>query len=85
MASTIRTKTGNAEDLSKTRMIVALDIILKAVYDLPDIEKRLMKAKQKVLFHQINPSLQTHETIDQAYASLLAQLPILRQQEKQNG
>ncbi len=85
MASTIRTKTGNAEELSKTRMIIALDMLLKAVYDLPDIEKRLMKAKQQVLFHQINLSLQTHEIIDQAYTSLLAQLPILRQQENQHG
>lgn len=84
MTSIVRMKTGSVDELVKARMIVALDILLKAVYDLPDIEKRLMKAKQQVLFNQNHPSAFVTENINQAYESLLAQLPILKQQEQAN-
>lgn len=60
--------------LSDALMMATIEILLLAVHDLPDIEKRLLKAKERVLFNQTSQHPQVKGTIEKAHRITVEQI-----------
>ncbi|MFW2176634.1 MULTISPECIES: hypothetical protein [unclassified Moraxella] len=73
--------------LSDGLMMATIEILLLAVHDLPDLEKRLLKAKERVLFNQISNHPEVKKTIEKAHKIAVEQATRhkLNAQEQDNG
>ena len=71
--------------LSEGLMMATIEILLLAVHDLPDLEKRLLKAKERVLFNQVSNHQDVKKTIEKAHNIALEQATRHKSSEKKNG